>query len=97
MINFALDKTYIGRCIEVNACRRVFEYLMDNVTPSVSSIRTENATILKEKMTDEDLGQFDIYEIRAGQANSIQAAVMFLTNLSVTDIGQKHILGEGEQ
>lgn len=40
---------------------------------------------------------FDVYEIKDGQANSIQAAVMLLSNVSNTESGQKHILGTEEK
>ena len=65
LINFALDKSYIAKCVESNAARKTFEFLMHNVKPTTSSIRTINATIVKEKMTEEG-GVFDIYEIKAG-------------------------------
>jgi hypothetical protein len=70
LINFSIDKAYIAKCIEHNAARKVFEFLMHNVKPTSSSIRTINAQIVKEKMTEEG-GVFDIYEIKAGQANSV--------------------------
>lgn len=43
---------------------------MANVKPSSSSIRTVNAQIVKVKLTEEG-GDFSVYEIKAGQANSI--------------------------
>jgi hypothetical protein len=66
LINFALDKSYITKCVENNAARKTFEFLMHNVKPTSSSIRTANATIAKEKIVDEVGGVFDIYEIKAG-------------------------------
>lgn len=92
LINFAIDKPFIQQCVELNAARRVFEFLMHNVKPSSSSIRTENATYTKEKMASGS-GTIEVYEIMAGRTNSVQAAVMFLTNLSQTEEGQRHILG----
>jgi hypothetical protein len=65
---------------------------MHNVKPSSSSIRTVNAAIVKVKQTEEG-GEFAIYEIKAGQANSIQSAVMLLSNVSQQEIGQIHLLG----
>lgn len=59
---------------------------MHNVKPSSSSIRTVNASIVKTKYTEEG-GDFSIYEIKAGQANSIQGAVMLLSNVSQTETG----------
>jgi hypothetical protein len=37
-----------------------------------------------------------VYEIRAGQANSIQAAVMVLSNVAITESGQRHLLGSSD-
>ena len=34
-----------------------------------------------------------MYEIKADQANSIQGAVMLLSNVSLTESGQIHLLG----
>jgi hypothetical protein len=82
----------VEKLVELNVGRRVFEYLMHNVKPSSSSIRTVNAAIVKVKQTEEG-GEFAIYEIKAGQANSIQGAVMLLSNTSQTESGQIHLLG----
>jgi len=76
-----LDKAWIEKLLELNVARRVFEFLMHNVKPSSSSIRTVNASIVKIKQTEEG-GEFAIYEIKAGQSNSIQGAVMLLSNVS---------------
>lgn len=84
------------KCVELNAARKVFEFLMHNVKPSSSSVRAMNAQIVKEKMT-EDGAVHDIYEIAAGQANSIQASVMFLSNISMNPLGAEHILGKDQQ
>ena len=65
---------------------------MHNVKPSSDSVRTANAEIVKVKHTEEG-GDFEIYEIKSGQANSIQAAVMLLSNVANTETGQQHILG----
>jgi len=92
LINFSLDKSWIERLIELNVSRRVFEYLMHSVKPSSSSIRTANAEIVRIKQTEEG-GEFEIYEIKEGQANSIQASVMLLSNIAITESGQQHILG----
>lgn len=70
LINFSLDKGWVERLVGLNVARRVFEYFMQTVTPSSSSIRTANAEIVKVKHTEEG-GTFDIYEIKSGQANSI--------------------------
>jgi hypothetical protein len=92
LINFSLDKTWVERLVKLNVSRRVFEYLMHNVKPSSSSIRTANAEIVKVKHTEEG-GLFDVYEIKSGEANSIQAAVMLLSNVANTESGQQHMLG----
>lgn len=65
LINFALDKTWSQRLVDLNVSRRVFEFLMHNVKPTSSSIRTVNAEIIKVKFTDEG-SLFDVYEIKAG-------------------------------
>lgn len=70
LINFSLDKGWVERLVNLNVSRRVFEYLMSTVTPSSNSIRTANAAIVKTKYTEEG-GDFDVYEIKSGQANSI--------------------------
>lgn len=92
LINFSLDKAWVERLIELNVAGRIFEFLRHNVTPSSGSIQTTNAQIIKVKHTEEG-GDFDVYEIRAGQANSIQAAVMVLSNVAITESGQRHLLG----
>lgn len=92
MINFALDRIWVEKLVELNVSRRVFEFLMHNVKPTSSSIRTVNAEIIKVKQTEEG-GDFIVYEIKAGFANSIQGAVMLLSNVSLIESGQRHILG----
>ena len=65
-----MDRSWVEKLVDLNASRKVFEYLMANVKPSSSSIRTVNAQIVKVKLTEEG-GDFSVYEIKAGQANSI--------------------------
>lgn len=62
-MNLANDKAWIESLCELNVARRIFEFLMHNVKPSASSIRTENATIVKVQMTEEG-GTTDVYELK---------------------------------
>jgi len=55
---------------ELNVARRIFEFLMTSVKPSSTSIRTENAKIVKVQLTEEG-GPKDVYELKQGQGNSI--------------------------
>lgn len=91
-VNLALDKVWVDRFCDLNVARRIFEYLMASVKPDQSSVRTDNAELKKVQLTEEG-GQSDMYEIKPGQGNSIQFAVMLLCNISVTEKGQEHLLG----
>jgi len=96
LVNFAQDKAWIESMCELNVARRIFEFLMHSVKPTSSSIRTENAQIVKVQFTEEG-GTTDVYELKQGQGNSIQFAVMLLSNVSMAETGQNHILGNDKK
>jgi hypothetical protein len=48
LINFALDKTFVAKCVEQNVARKTFEFLMHNVKPTSSNTKAANATVVKE-------------------------------------------------
>ena len=50
---------------------------------------------MEDRKTEEG-GTTKVYEVNANFAGPIQCALMFLTNLTILESGQKHLLGEGK-
>lgn len=96
LINLSNDKNWVESLCTLNVGRRVFEFLMHNVKPSQTSVRTQNAEIVKVQMTEEG-GTTDFYEIQPEKANSIQCAIMLLSNVSMLESGQQHLLGSDKK
>ena len=95
LINVAQDQSYIEECVELNVARRLFDWLMKNVKQDVSANTGSSAQIIEDQKTEEG-GTTKVYEVNANFAGPIQCALMFLTNLTILESGQKHLLGEGK-
>ena len=84
------DKDYVSQCCEVGAARRVFDFLMNNVKQDTQDVTGSPTKIVQ----DEEKGK--AYEVDPNFASPIQCAFMFLTNLSLVEEGQIHVLGDGK-
>jgi len=62
LINLTVSKTWIERLCDINVGRRIFSFLTQNVKPTSDSVRTNNAQLVKTKLTEEG-GETDFYEI----------------------------------
>jgi hypothetical protein len=95
LINLVQDKAFIEQCIEHGAVRRVFDFLMHNVKQDTEDATGSSTKIIEDQPTEEG-GKRKIYEVDGQFATPIQCAFMFLTNLSLPEPGQIHLLGEGK-
>ena len=48
-----------------------------------------------EKVADTKLVGGDSYELNGEGINLVQSCILLLTNVSMNEVGQKHLLGEG--
>mmetsp|Transcript_31344 Transcript_31344/g.38845 ORF Transcript_31344/g.38845 Transcript_31344/m.38845 type:complete len:224 (-) Transcript_31344:231-902(-) len=67
---------------------------MRNVKPDQSQ-KASAAEIVEDQKTEEG-GTTKIYTVDTANATPVQSALMFLTNMSILEHGQKHLLGEGK-
>ena len=74
--------------------RRVFDFLMNNVRQDSTSVGS-SAHIVEDQRTEEG-GVTKIYQVDPTFASPVQSAFMLLTNLTITESGQSHLLGEGK-
>lgn len=96
LINLAQDKAFIEECIALNVGRRIFDWLMKNVKQDTSGENAGSSAQIVEDQKTEEGGTTKVYEVNAQFAGPIQCAFMFLTNLTIVDQGQTHLLGEGK-
>ena len=78
-----------------NVGRRVFDFLMKNVKQDTASDQAGSSAQIVEDQKTEEGGTTKVYQVNANFAGPIQCALMLLTNLSIVESGQKHLLGEG--
>ena len=74
--------------------RRVFDFLMNNVKQDAPLVGAA-AQIVDHQKTEEG-GTTKIYQVNPTFASPIQSAFMLLTNLTIVESGQSHLLGEGK-
>ena len=94
LINVVQEKGYIQECIDLNVGRRVFDFLMKNVKQDMSEVGSA-APVVEDQKTEEG-GTTKVYEVDGSFASPIQCALMLLTNLTILESGQKHLMGEGK-
>lgn len=94
LTNLAQDQVFIAEMIELNASRRIFDFLMKNVKPDQS--QNGSAALIVEDQKTEEGGTTKIYSVNAEFASPVQSALMLMTNLTIMENGQKHLLGEGK-
>lgn len=99
LINFTIDPPFIEKCVNEKAGTRVFQFLMNRVKPTDGALEVHGAELVKvedaaesgeSKLSEQEAKRHtlkQVYEIRDGHANFIQAAVMFLCNLSHAESG----------
>ena len=95
LINVAQDQTYIEECISLNAARRILDFLMANVRQDTQDQTGSSARIVEDQKTEEG-GTTKVYEVNTQFSGPIQCSLMFLTNLSIVESGQRHVIGEGK-
>lgn len=96
LINFSTDPDYQKDLIKLNVGGRIFDFLKDHVQMNMKAVEDSgHAAFIEDKK---------IYEIRAltlakndsqGVYDSIELCLMLLTNVTVSEEGQKHLIGEG--
>ena len=74
--------------------RRVFDFMMKNVKQDMTEVGS-SAPIVEDQKTEEG-GSTKVYQIDPNFASPIQCALMLLTNLTILENGQKHLIGEGK-
>ena len=68
---------------------------MKNVKQDTASDQAGSSAQIVEDQKTEEGGTTKVYQVNANFAGPIQCALMLLTNLSIVESGQKHLLGEG--
>jgi hypothetical protein len=92
LINFSTDEVYLKDLIKLNVGGRVFDFLKEHVQMNMKGAEGHAAFNEEEK----------VYEIRqlAGAKNNatttIEYLFMLLTNVTVNEEGQRHLIGEGK-
>ena len=94
LINLLQDQANIWECIKLNIDRRIFDFLMKNVKQDGKQDE-KSAAIIDHQKTEEG-GTTKIYEVNANNPSPVQCSLMLLTNLTIVEAGQKHLLGEGK-
>ena len=94
LINIVQDKAFSEECVKFNAANKVFDFLKVNVKQDIGEAGA-NAKLIDYKATEEG-GTTKMYEVDSNFSSPIQCAFMFLTNLTTTENGQTHLLGEGK-
>ena len=94
LINLVLDKVYVEECVTLEAARKVFDFLMNNVKQDTKETGSD-AKLVDFKPTEEG-GTTKMYEVDSNFASPIQCSFMFLTNLTTHESGQVHLLGDGK-
>ena len=79
LTNVVQDSKFIEECVELNASRRVFDFLMRNVRQDMSDQTGSQAKIVD--------GETKAYEVDPNFASPVQCCFMFLTNLTLTESG----------
>lgn len=69
---------------------------MKNVKQDTASDQAGSSAQIVEDQKTEEGGTTKVYQVNANFAGPIQCALMLLTNLSIVESGQKHLLGEGK-
>lgn len=85
LTNLSQDKALVLQLVSLNVARRIFEFLMRNVT----------AQRAKEGMGSEAvfISEAQVLEVEGKFVKSVQLAFMLITNVTMHEEGQKHVLG----
>ena len=94
LINIVQDKAFSEECVKYNAANKVFDFLKLNVKQDIGEAGA-SAKLIDFKATEEG-GTTKMYEVDSNFSSPIQCAFMFLTNLTTTENGQTHLLGDGK-
>lgn len=69
LINIVQDKVFAAECVSLNAARKVFDFLLNNVKQDISETGS-NAKLVDYKATEEG-GTTKVYEIDSNFASPI--------------------------
>lgn len=91
LINLSQDEVFAKELSELNASRRVFDFLVDNVKPDMSAASN------KEVKLDRKENTYIIDDKSEEMSSTIQFAIMFLSNLTKVEEGCVNVLGKDKQ
>lgn len=86
LTNLCQDKPFVLQAVSLNVARRIFEFLMRNVTKDTG--KSESAG--SQAVFNEDALSYDV---EGKFVQSIQLAFMLISNVTMVEEGQRHVLG----
>lgn len=86
LINFSQDKEQIKELVKLNVAGRVLDFLKENVSMNMKNTESTKATLSESEQAYVISKEFS--------DNYIEFFIMLLCNVTTTEEGQKHLLGE---